>query len=86
MKPLRFLLKVTATHRREIDQGGGHSRAKACWRVVTHSPLTATARVQLQAICGMSFTANAWWFPLGVFFHPQKGSKLFHLEPSHKAD
>ena len=25
-------------------------------------------------------------FPLGVFFHPQKGSKLFHLEPSHKAD
>ena len=25
-------------------------------------------------------------FPLGVFFHPQKGSKLFHLEPSHKAN
>ena len=25
-------------------------------------------------------------FPLGVFFHPQKGSKLFQLELSHKAD
>ena len=25
-------------------------------------------------------------FPLGVFFHPQKGSKLFHMEPSHKAN
>ena len=25
-------------------------------------------------------------FPLGVFFHPQRGSKLFWLEPSHKAD
>ena len=25
-------------------------------------------------------------FPLEVFFHPQKGSKLFHLEPSHKAN
>ena len=24
-------------------------------------------------------------FPLRVFFHPQKGLKLFHLEPSHKA-
>ena len=24
-------------------------------------------------------------FPLGVFFHPQKGSKLFCLELSHKA-
>ena len=24
-------------------------------------------------------------FPLGVFFHPQKGLKLFRLEPSHKA-
>ena len=25
-------------------------------------------------------------FPLGVFFHPQKGSNLFHLELSHKAN
>ena len=25
-------------------------------------------------------------FPLGVFFHPEKGSKLFQLEPFHKAN
>ena len=46
---------------------------------------------------GLTLTLNCMWdvfhpsqsmsggFPLVVFFHPQRGSKLFHLELSHKA-
>ena len=59
--------------------------------VVTHWPLTATARVLLGlwAACGMSFTLHSQClvvFPSGVFFYPQRGLKLFCFEPSHKAN
>ena len=53
------------------------------------SHATAWVRLWVQAACGMSFTLHSQClvgFPLGAFFHPQKGSKLFCLELSHKAN
>ena len=48
--------------------------------VVTRSPLTAMWDVFHPS------EPMPGGFPLWVFFHPQKGSKLFRLELSHKAD
>ena len=52
--------------------------------MVTRLPLTATAWVQLLSPGHMwdvfhPSQSMPSGFPLGVFFHPQKGSKLFHL-------
>ena len=66
------------------------------WHRKTRSPLTAMASPDCCLWLGLT-QCHMWdvfrpsqpmpgGFPLGVFVHPQKGSKFFWLEPSHKAN
>ena len=55
------------------------------------APLTAMAWVRHldsgpHVGCLSSFIDNAWWFSPQGFLPPSEGLKLFHLEPSHKAN
>ena len=55
--------------------------------VVTRLPLNAAAWVLLWATCVFHPSQPMpGGFPLEVFFHPQKGTNLFQLEPSYKVD
>ena len=58
------------------------------WQMTVPKRLGGDPGLTLGRICDVFHPSHPMpgGFPLGIFFHPQKGSKLSRLEPYHKAD